>query len=188
MAGKGIIFVFHYFSRGGRPSSSTCCYGFVCEGEKKLSCWWTGQASLDHKMNSCLHPLLFLHPAAGFGDVCANGGPRGRSTRRSAGTNGTWTFSLYCSLSDLSGAHGCCLHGHRHLSRLPVCRTPHAANHHTHQIDFTDWITLPVLRVWGCVWVRMLVYVCVCAANMYWRTLKWSTWVTSWVNICLFSS
>lgn len=34
MAGKGIIFVFHYFSRGGRPSSSTCCYGFVCEGEK----------------------------------------------------------------------------------------------------------------------------------------------------------
>lgn len=52
MTGKGICFCFFlffvlflflfffclYFSRGRRPLSSTCCYGFLCEGEGGESC------------------------------------------------------------------------------------------------------------------------------------------------------
>lgn len=43
-------------------------------------------------MDSCHHPLLFLHPSTGCGDICANGGLRGCSTRRSAGTMGHGPF------------------------------------------------------------------------------------------------
>lgn len=100
-------------------------------------CMWGGEKSclvdeLDKLLWTTIRTVAvihfsFLHPAAGCGDVCANGGrggPRGCSTHRSAGTMGHGPFHCIAPLSDLSDAHGCCLHGHRHLCRLPVCCFP----------------------------------------------------------------
>lgn len=89
-------------------------------------------------------------------------------------------LSLYCSLSDLSAAHSCCLHGHRLLRRLHACfsvsltpsnPTPHLYPQHTS--EFTNPVTLPVLGVGVSVSVCECMFVCVCVAKMYWRTLPW---------------
>lgn len=122
-----LFFLFLYFSRGGRPSSSTCCYGFVCEGVKK-SCLVD---ELDKLLWTTIRTVVVLHFCSStlpLGVVTSvqtgDPGGGGRSTRHSAGTMGHGPFHCIAPCSDLSGAHGCCLHGHRHPSRLPVCRTP----------------------------------------------------------------
>lgn len=139
-----ILLFFFVFSSRERPSSSTCCYGFVREREGKCRCrlsketdgrlcWTTVQTSSAQLLG-------------------------GGSQRRSAGASqilqyppcswydGTWTFSLYRSPSDLSG---CC---HQHLGPSPPC---HLLHHNTLEIEFTEshyqgWVTavcMPVVCV-----------------------------------------
>lgn len=69
-----LFFCFVFFSRGGGgPSSSTCCYGFVCEGENVVSLKNLTGILLDHNVDGRRYPVVSLHSAAGgrgcLGDV-----------------------------------------------------------------------------------------------------------------------
>lgn len=157
--GEGLCFVL-FFSRGGRSLSSTCCYGFVFlflyVREKKLTCWRTGQASLDYdtdviRFGSSAQLLGVVTPVGTEG-----GTPGGLQYPWFSWYNGTWTFSLYCSLLLTSLVHTAAVFmviDTFAAAATPRPPPPHAANHDTHRIDFTDWITLPVLFVCVCVFV-----------------------------------
>lgn len=144
ITGKGniliIIGVYFVFFRGGKPSSSTCCYGFVCEGEK-LSHWWTGQASLDHITDKRRHRLVCSAQPEAWWPLCKQ---PCLQYPHFIWYNGTRTFSLYHSLTDLWCTRLADFHWSKPHLRLSF---PCTAIEDTHQIDFTDWITLPVLCV-----------------------------------------
>lgn len=138
-----ILLFFFVFSSRERPSSSTCCYGFVREREGKCRCrlsketdgrlcWTTVQTSSAQLLG-------------------------GGSQRRSAGASqilqyppcswydGTWTFSLYRSPSDLS----------RLLSPTPWPLPPLSPASSQHTWDRIYRVTLPGLS-YGCLYACCL--------------------------------
>lgn len=123
-----LLFVCFVFSSRERPSSSTCCYGFVREGEN-------GAVSLEKRTGVSVGPQ--------YGRAALSCWVPGSSQRCSAGASqslrfppcscydGTRTFSLYRSPSDLSG---CC---HQHLGPSPLSLAS-SQHHDTLEIEFTE--------------------------------------------------
>lgn len=170
-----VLFYFLFFSRRETLELYLLLWFFlfVCEGCGKvvLLMNWTSFFGPQSYTDNCRHPVLFLHPTTGCGDVCANGGTQGLQYPSFSWYNGTWTFSLYCSLSDLFGAHGCRLHGYPHLSHTLSVILPKQPT--TTRINRFHWLNRTTSIEYVC--VRECVYACVHAANRYWRTLKQST-------------
>lgn len=122
-----VCFLF-YFSSRKRPSSSTCCYGFVREGENAV-------VSLKNRTGVSVGPqygrapLCFWVPRPS--QRCSVGVSQSLQYPPCSRYDGTWTFSLYRSPSDLSG---CC---HQHLGPSPLSPAP-SHHHDTLEIEFTE--------------------------------------------------
>lgn len=123
------------FPRGRDPRAlPAAMVSYVREKMSSSSHWRTGQASRWTTVRTDE-----LHSAAGgrgrLRDALREWA-RACSTHRCSWYDGTWTFSLYRSLSDLSG---CCLHGHQHPHpQPPPSSTAPSHDHDTLQIEFTE--------------------------------------------------
>lgn len=100
------MFCFVFFLEG-ETSSSTCCYGYIHEGENVVSLKnRTGMLS-DHSMDK-------LHSAAGAWDVsemlCGSEPEPAVPTVQLV----RWDMDLF-TVSLPSDLSGCCPHGHQHL-------------------------------------------------------------------------
>lgn len=85
-------------------------------------------------MDSCRHPLLFLHPAAGCGDVCANGRPGGRGATVPIVQLVQWDMDLFTVLLPVltSLVHMAAVYMVTDtLAASQSVVLPHAANHDT---------------------------------------------------------
>lgn len=123
-------------------------------------CMWEGASCLvdeldklllDHSTDSCvvIHFCSSTQPQ-GCGDICADGGPRSCSTCRSAGTMGHGPF--HCIAPFLTSV----VHMAAVFIGIDTLATTLSVAHPPHPIDFTDWITLPVLSGSVCACVRVL--------------------------------
>lgn len=177
------FFVFCFFSRGGKKTLELylllwfCMWGRKCrlieEPDRHLVGPQFGRLSLSSRVpplscweRGCLRDVLWGWPSA-----C--------STHRAAGTMGHGPFHCIApSLTSLAAVFMVI----DTLAAPPVARS---ITWPQHTSDRIYWITLPVLN-YGCVCVCMPVYVSVCAANKYWRTL--ATVSMGRVNVCCCSS
>lgn len=137
--GVYFVFLFCFFFEVESPRS-TCCYGFVCVREK--SCLTELDKLLWTTLRTSVVTDLSALPSLGaWWPLCKRPCLQYPSF---IWYKGTWTFSLYHSLTDL----WCTWLADFHWEVSPTfgCHSP-AQPVKTHNIDFTDWITLPVLCV-----------------------------------------
>lgn len=178
MTRRVFVFVYLYFSRGGRPST-TCCYGFVGEGEKVvLSMNWTSFFGPQHRQSSS---STFVPPPGGWvrWRLCKGGETPGLQYPSFSWYNRTWTFhciapfltSLLHTAAVFMVIDSFAASTPVFLSVLLPLTRPHTSIHNTHQSSlirshYQYW-------VWEWVSVCECMFVCVCVAKMYWRTLQW---------------
>lgn len=157
MTGKGIILFFVFLEEGDPRALPAAMIFLYVRGVGKvvLMMNWTSFFGPQSNMDSC-HPILFLHPTAGCGDVCANGGdPWGYSTRHSAGTMGRGPFHCIAPfLTSLMHTAAVFMAIHILATSLSVVLP---AQPTTTRIDRVQWLNRTTSIEWVCVCL------CVCA-------------------------